>query len=178
MPEIYPSSEDSFFMSEILQKEIPILLKQNPELKFLEIGAGSGINLKTALNSGIKKINMFSCDINSNAVSHCKKLGFNCIYSDLFGNIDGKFDLIVFNPPYLPEHKFDNEPDTTGGKKGSGVINKFLSQAKKHLEKNGKIILLTSSFTKRVNYTGYRKKLLARKKLFFEEIYVWEILRN
>jgi len=172
--EIYLPTEDSFFLSEILEKEILKLSNEKSEVKVLEIGCGSGIQLETMKKAGVKKQNIFSCDINSAAVKHCKNFGFRSIKSNLFEKIKGKFDIITFNPPYLPENKFDKEKDTTGGKQGSEVINKFLKQAKSHLTKNGKIILLTSSHTKKINFLKYKKKLLGKKKLFFEELYVWQ----
>ncbi len=208
MPEIYSPQEDSYFLSKILEKEIKTFLDKNKEIKFLEIGSGSGIQLQAAFDFGIKKENIFSCDINPNAVKHCKKLGFNCVVSDLFENIRGnncvvfvggkekmppfsisrkeheenkglpRFDLIIFNPPYLPEDKkepISSRKITTGGKKGSEIINSFLKEAKSHLNKNGKIIFLTSSLTKGINWDNYKKKLLGEKKLFFEKLYVWEL---
>jgi len=179
MSEIYPPSEDSYFLSRILKEKIPLLLKENPDLKFLEIGTGSGIHLETAFNLGIKKQNIFSCDINKKSVNHCKLLGFNCIHSDLFKNIEGKYNLIVFNPPYLSEDKFDKKPDTSGGKKGDEIIIRFLKEAKKYLKKNGKIFLLLSSLTPVKNieeeFKNYNKKFLGKERLFYEELYIWEL---
>lgn len=172
--EIYLPAEDSFLLSDIIEKEI-MKLSDKKEIKTLEIGCGSGIQLQTLFKKGIKKENIFSCDINSEAVKHCKNLGFQSIKSDLFEKIKGKFNLIIFNPPYLPSHKFDREKDTTGGKKGSETINKFLKQAKSHLAKTGKIFLLTSSYTKGIKWGAWKKRLVAQKKLFFEELYVWEL---
>ncbi|MEK6906630.1 MAG: HemK2/MTQ2 family protein methyltransferase [Nanoarchaeota archaeon] len=177
---IYQIAEDSYLLLKIIQERIPNLLNKNPNLKFLEIGSGSGIQLETALKSGIKKENIFSCDINTEAVKHCKKVGFNCIKSNLFEKIKGKFDLIVFNPPYLPEEKKeprDSKLSTTGGKKGSELINEFLRQAKKYLNKDGRIFLLTSNLTKGINFNNYKKKKIEGENLFFEKIFVWE-LRN
>ena len=178
MSEIYLPDEDSYLLSEILKKQIPKLLYKNKNLKFLEIGCGSGIQLQTAFDSGIKKENIFSCDINEEAANHCNKLGFKCVKSDLFSNISGKFDVIAFNPPYLPLDSKEPESSriaTTGGKNGSEIINKFLKQAKKHLAKNGRIFLVASSLTKNINLSGYKKKILDSKKLFFEELFVWEL---
>ncbi len=177
MCEVYPFSEDSYFFSEILKKQLTKKLRVS-DLKFLEMGCGGGINLQTAFNAGIKKQNIFACDINLNAVDYCRKLGFNCMKSNLFENIKSKFDLIIFNPPYLPEDKReprDSRLATTGGKKGSEIVNKFLKQAKFHLTDKGKIFLITSSLTKGIKWLNYKKILLAKKKLFFEEIYVWEL---
>lgn len=178
MKNIYSPEEDSYLLSNILRKKIPIFLKKNQDLKFLEIGCGSGIQLKTALESGIKKENIFSCDLNPDAVKHCRLLGFNCFYSNLFENINGKFDIIVFNPPYLPEDSrepIDSRIATTGGKKGSEVLNKFLKQAKKHLAKNARIFIIVSSLAKRVDFAGYKKKKIGEKKIFFEKLSVFEL---
>jgi len=85
--------------------------------------------------------------------------------------------LIIFNPPYLPKDPKEPEDSriaTTGGKKGGELITLFLKQAKKYLAKDGTIFLITSSLTKGIDWKGYGKKIIARQKLFFEEIYVWE----
>lgn len=177
---IYTPSEDSYLMSRILKERIPNLIEKNPDLKFLEIGAGSGIHLQTALNSGIKKENIFSSDIDKKSVLHCNTLGFSCIYSDLFENIKDKYDLIIFNPPYLPEDAREpksSREDTTAGKKGNEIIIHFLQQAKNHLNKNGKIFLITSSLSEDVNFEnlGYSAKEIGCEKLFFERLCIWEL---
>ncbi len=182
MPDIYQPSEDSYLMSEVLKVKIPKLLKKNSDLRFLEIGAGSGINLQAAFSSGIKKENIFSCDVNEEAVNHCKSLGFNCIRSDLFENLKGKFDLIAFNPPYLKLDKkepLDSRKATTGGKKGNEIIVRFLREAKDYLNKSGSIFIITSSLSEQVNFIklGYKTKEISSKKLFFEKLSAWECLK-
>ena len=180
MREIYEPREDSFLLSRVLKEKLPELLQKNPDLKFLEIGCGSGINLKTALESGVKKENIFGGDINPKAVEHCRGLGFNCVESDLFENLDERFDVIVFNPPYLPEDEkepLNSRRETTGGKKGNEIIIRFLEQAKNYLAGNGKIFLITSSLAEEVDFSefGFREKIISSKKLFFEELFVWEL---
>jgi release factor glutamine methyltransferase len=180
MSNIYQPAEDSYLMSRILKEQLPELLEKKPDLRFLEIGAGSGIHLETAYNSGIKKENIFSSDIDKNAVDHCSLLGFSCIYSDLFENIKEKFDIIIFNPPYLPEDSREPEDSrisTTGGEKGSEIILRFLNEAKDHLEKDGKIFLITSTLAEYVDFKelGYDAKELGCEKLFFETLCVWEL---
>jgi len=178
MAEIYIPDEDSYLLSEVLRKQIPKLLANNKNLKFLEIGCGSGIQLQTAFDSGVKKSLVFSCDINHKSVKHCKKFGFNSVVSDLFEKIKGKYDVIVFNPPYLPldfREPEESKIATTGGLQGSEIINEFLRQSKKHLAKNGKIFLVSSSLTKGINFLGFRKEIIEKKKIFFEELKVWEL---
>jgi release factor glutamine methyltransferase len=177
---MYQPAEDSYLMSRILKEQIPNLLKQNSNLKFLEIGAGSGIHLETASSLGIKKENIFSSDIDKKSVSHCNSLGFNCIHSDLFENISGKYDLIIFNPPYLPEDAREPKSSrlaTTGGKRGNEIILRFLEQAKKYLAVNGKIFLITSSLAEDISFKkfGYKEKEIGCEKLFFERLCIWEL---
>ena len=183
MSEIYEPSEDSYLMSLTLEKEIPKLLYKNNKLKFLEIGSGSGINLQKAKFLGITEKNIFSIDINSEAVEYCKKLGFNCVKSNLFERVSGEYDLIIFNPPYLPEDKSGLESKeskiaTTGGKKGNEIIIKFLKQAKSYLNKQGKIFVLTSSLTPKIDFLklGYKSKIIQEKKLFYEKLFIWELV--
>lgn len=141
------------FLTQILEEEISKFPNKNPDLTFLEIGSGSGIQLETLLKLGIKKQNIFSCDVNSHSVKHCKSFGFNCVYSNLFENVKDRFDIIIFNPPYLSEDSLEplnSRISTTGGKKGSEVINEFLRQARHHLNKDGSVIVVikTTKFIK------------------------------
>jgi release factor glutamine methyltransferase len=180
MNEIYQPAEDSYLMSRILKEQIPLLLEQDSNLKFLEIGAGSGIHLETAYNCGIKKENIFSSDINKASVNHCNSLGFSCIYSDLFENIKGKYDIIIFNPPYLPEDSRepkDSRIATTAGKKGNEIILRFLKEAKNYITKDGNIFLITSSLSEDINFDelGYKSKEVGCEKLFFERLCIWEL---
>ena len=174
MDEIYQPAEDSYLLSKVL--EIFLLKIDNRKLKVLEIGSGLGIQLLTLKKFGVK--NILGVDINKKAVQHCKKLGFNSSVSDLFEKVSGKYDVIIFNPPYLPEDSREPEDSriaTTGGKKGSEIVNKFLKLAKNHLAKNGRIFLLVSSLTKGVDFSGYKKKKVGEEKIFFEELFVWEL---
>lgn len=170
---IYEPAEDSFLMCETLEKNI-----FNKNLKIIEVGTGSGYILKFLKDKGFLKIR--GLDINQESVKLCIKKGFDVILSDLFSKLDKKekFDLIIFNPPYLPEDKLEDKNSklsTTGGKNGSEIINRFLKDAKPYLEKEGKIYLLTSSLTKGIKWLDYNKKIVGRKKLFFEELKVWEL---
>ena len=182
--EIYSPEEDSYLLSETLEKEIKGL-RNKDKIKFLDVGSGSGIQSETALNCGINQKNITLTDINNDAIKllQNKFPKSKVIKSNLFAKISKNktFDLIVFNPPYLPEDKrepLDSKVSTTGGKKGSEIINEFLRRAKNHLNENGEILILTSSLTKDINWQkgSYEyKKLLSKRKLFFEELYVWKL---
>lgn len=77
----------------------------NDKIDILDIGTGSGaisIVLKDKLNSMIT-----ACDISKNALYVAKNnakinnLDINFIESDIFSNINGKYDVIISNPPYI-----------------------------------------------------------------------------
>lgn len=167
---MYPPKEDSFFLSETIENFFKH--KNLKGTRFLDMGSGSGIQAET-LAKFTEKRNILCADIDKEAIRHLKSKGFNAINSDLFSKLKGKFDFIVFNPPYLPEHKYDKQPDTSGGKLGDETILRFLKQARQHLTQHGRIFLLLSSLTpsKRINNylaENCKFKKLSEKKLFFE----------
>ena len=168
---IYEPAEDSFLLQKYVEKYA--------FGKVLDIGSGSGIQAESALK---KTKNVLSVDINKEAVKLLKKKGIKVIYSDLFSNVKGKFDLIIFNPPYLPEEKLEDLETklvTTGGKYGYEILERFFKNAKKFLNKNGKILIVFSSLTIKkkvdslVKKYGFKFKLLEEKGLFFERLYVY-----
>jgi len=174
MNKFYLPNDDSYFFAEFLEKYFSSL--KNRKIKYLDMGAGSGVLAKTA-SKFIDKKNILCADINSSAVEFLKKEGFNAVESDLFSNVHGKFDLITFNAPYLPEDSREPKSSrlaTTGGKKGDEISVEFLKKAGKYLEKNGRIFLVISSLTPFRRIKKFEGKIVARKKLFFEELFILE----
>jgi release factor glutamine methyltransferase len=124
------------------------------------------------------------------AESNAKGAGINNIKfkkSDLFSNVKGKFNLIIFNPPYLPSQK--GEPKEiaekiSGGKKGYEIIERFFSQANSHLERNGKILIVFSSLTKkdRVDWIiedyCFSFRIISKQGISFETLYVYAVERS
>lgn len=178
---IYQPAEDSYLLQETLKK----YLKDKPKsISILDMGSGSGIQAQTCKELGFN--NVIVSDINQKAVTYLSKQGFTAILSNLFNNIPKKqkFNLIIFNPPYLPFDKRepeDSKLQTTAGKKGYEIIIKFLKQAKFHLSPEGVIILLFSSLSqpevilKAAKKLNYKYQLLNKKSLqFFEELFVYK----
>jgi release factor glutamine methyltransferase len=60
-----------------------------------------------------------------------------------------KFDLILFNAPYLPSDKGEQDSwmvrSWAGGVNGRQVIDQFISQAPSHLKACGRILLMQST---------------------------------
>ncbi|MEI6058476.1 MAG: HemK2/MTQ2 family protein methyltransferase [archaeon] len=174
---VYQPSEDSFLFVDFLKEYISKLSKSKRlTIRYLDMGTGSGILAETAHKSGIIKHNIFAADINPQAIEHMKSRGFNAIETDLFSKINKseKFNIITFNAPYLPEDKYDKQKDTSGGKKGDEASIKFLKKARLHLEKDGVIFLLISSHTPQDKINKFGPKIVARKKIFFEELLILE----
>ncbi|GAI19904.1 unnamed protein product [marine sediment metagenome] len=180
--QIYQPAEDSYLLSKILKD---FLKNKDKFLSILDIGSGSGIQAQICRDLKFK--NILTADINPKAVEHLKQQGFNAIKSDLFSNIKKQFNLIIFDPPYLPKDKRepkDSQITTTAGKQGYEIIIKFLKQAKSHLTKQGTILLLFSSLSKpkiilnQAKKLNYKIKLLKTKKLFFEKLFVYEIINS
>ena len=170
---IYEPAEDSH----LLQKYV----KKYAKGKVLDMGTGCGIQAETALKF-TKEV--LAVDINKECVELVKNKGIKCIQSNLFNNVEGNFDLILFNSPYLPEDKREPEESrisTTGGKKGDEILKRFLKQAKTHLENNGIILVVVSSLTGDVENLfkneGYHFKLLESENLFFEKLKVYLLSR-
>lgn len=72
------------------------------------------------------------------------------IQSDLFENIEDKFDIIVSNPPYIKtdiiktlDKEVQNEPILAldGGKDGLTIYRRIINQAHKYLNNNGYLCL-------------------------------------
>lgn len=172
---IYTPAEDSYLLEKYVKK-------YSKNKSFLDMGSGSGIQIKSALSAGASYV--LASDINQEVINKLKSENFNAIQSDLFKNIKEKFDIIAFNPPYLPKDKQEDKESalaTTGGKRGDEIILKFLKQAKNHLNKEGFILLIISSLTPKnkiinlLNDLSMSYKLLETKKIFFESLEIWKI---
>ena len=176
---IYEPSEDSFLLREyVLRYAFG---------KVLDMGTGSGIQAEAALQ---KTKDVLAADVNPEAVNFCKNKGIFAIQSDLFENISDAFDLIIFNPPYLPEERDDlgihmttedfnyvNDVALVGGKKGWETIDRFLNEARNHLKKDGSILLCFSSLSGDIEAImrkyEYKYEKLVEKRIFFEVLYVY-----
>jgi len=174
---VYFPREDTLLLASVLEETD---LKGK---KVLEIGCGSGLLAMIAASKGAE---VTTVDINPGAVSCTKenakknKLHMAVFESDLFCNVKGKFDLIFSNPPYLPVEKKETiDASYSAGPQGIEIIGKILISAYRYLKPKGKVLLLYSSLTKMEGIleglSGCKIKILARKKIDFEELIVLEI---
>lgn len=165
---MYEPAEDSF----LIQKWV----RKYAKGKVLDMGCGYGI---LGLEAMKKNCDVLFVDINPECVEFIKRNNLNVIQSDLFENVQGYFDLILFNPPYLPRD--ENEPEDAalyncGGEKGCELLDRFLFNAKKNLRIGGKVLFLFSSLSN-FNLTKHEKEYKFTKldslNFPFEELYVY-----
>lgn len=115
------------------------------DVDILDIGTGSGciaITLKKELNS-----NVVGVDVSDEALEVAKKnaisnnVDVKFILSDLFNNVNNKFDVIISNPPYIREYEViddivkNNEPHLALYAKDNGLYfyDKILSECSNYL---------------------------------------------
>ena len=92
-----------------------------------------------------------------------------------------KFDFIVCNLPYLATDEI-LDIATDGGAEGFEIPKKIFDSSLNNLKETGKFIFVTSSlsnYQKLIDYVeklGLKTKIIARKKLFFEELILVEAI--
>jgi len=110
----------------------------------LEVGCGSGVLSLFAYSKGARKVT--AVDINKNALKNTKEnfkihnFKGNVYYSDVFSNVKGKFNTIMFNAPYhgtKPKNILEygvSDPNYC-------ALKIFMNKAKNYLKNKGNILL-------------------------------------
>jgi release factor glutamine methyltransferase len=176
---VYEPAEDSFLFAENLPVE--------RSCRIVDVGTGCGI---LAIVAAKNTEDVLAIDLNPYAIRCARRNAklnevidnMDLVQGDLFGSVKGysKFDLILFNAPYLPVQNKDGswlERSWTGGKSGREVIDRFINEAPEFLNSNGRILLMQSSLSgvdktlRRFANQGLHARVVASRSLpFFEEI--------
>ena len=175
---VYIPAEDSYLLADNLE------IKQGQSV--LEIGTGSGIVAMYASrltdNITVTDINFDACEL---ARKNFEDNGIENI-GILFGNLfepvkNRKFDVILFNTPYLPTEEDEVLDDTInyafdGGLNGRKVIDLFLNEVGNHLNDNGIVQIIQSSLSgneetlEKLDQLGFVSEIAAKEHFFFEDI--------
>lgn len=139
---LIPRPESELFIEAALER-----FDKNAPLKILDLGTGTGCLILTLLHE-FKNAYGVGVDTSSEALSiaseNARALGLQdrieFIKSNWCDKVEGSFDLIVTNPPYIPEDEKlmkdvkDYEPDRAlfGGKSGLSAYESLVPQLKRH----------------------------------------------
>ncbi|MCD6432138.1 50S ribosomal protein L11 methyltransferase [Candidatus Bathyarchaeota archaeon] len=177
---VYEPAEDSFLFAENL--------KVPDGASVIDMGTGCGILGIIAAENASKVV---AVDINPHAVRCTKKNAklnnvenkMFFLRGDLFTPIKlgEKFDLILFNAPYLPSESLVGkswlEQAWTGGVNGRELIDRFINEVPQYLEKNGCALLMQSSLSnvdetlRKFEENGLKAVIIAEQDVpFFETI--------
>ena len=140
--------------TEVLVESVLEVLK--PQMRVLDMCTGSGCILISLLKlCGLADVSGVGVDISEEALQvarkNAEKLGVEAtwIHSDLFSNIEGQYDVIVSNPPYIrtsvieelkEEVKFHDPFIALDGKEdGLYFYRRIVEESPQYLKKGGKL---------------------------------------
>lgn len=144
-PRVYPIREDSI----LLAKSVRV----KPWELVLEVGCGLGLAAITAAREGAR---VAASDLNPFALREVRDrarergIAVDPVRTDLLEGL-GRFDVVMFNPPYLPTSPDQVDPDpwhqraVDGGPDGLEVVRRFLAALPDHLRPGGRAYLLVAS---------------------------------
>ncbi|MFW9824961.1 MAG: HemK2/MTQ2 family protein methyltransferase [Candidatus Thorarchaeota archaeon] len=205
---VYFPSDDTYLLIDYFKKSITKELFDGIDIEnieyILDMGTGTGIIaiLLQYFKSKIKTFNpkIIASDILDEALFCAKKNellnNFHSkiifIQSDLFNSfpeyLKSSFNIIIFNPPYLPssslikenQNKMKIDHSWNGGQKGYEILIKFFQEVKNYLnlQKPHYIYYISSSRTnlenlhKKIKEFGFKNYILKTKHIFFEDLFL------
>jgi ribosomal protein L3 glutamine methyltransferase len=141
--------------------------------RVLDLCTGSGcIGISLALLE--ESISVDLVDVSSDALmvatinieSHELTDRVRTIQSDLFTNIEGKYDFIITNPPYLPTAEYNSQTEEykrepkialEAGEKGLVIVKQILNHAWKYMNPDGVLIAEIGSTSQEFCIQDYPK---------------------
>ena len=177
------------YLIELTLKEIKKMNLANPKILDLCTGSGAiGLTLKSLLPSSEVTLSDISKDalMVANKNKNELNLDVNIIESDLFKNIQGKFDVIISNPPYVMTNEtlpkdvlYEPHLALYSGLKGIDHIEEIFKNIKSHLNNKYLIALeineksepditnlIKTYFEKNINYK-FMKDLAGKTRYLF-----------
>jgi len=165
----YPPSEDTFFIANNIENE-----QGNYAL---DVGSGSGYLTKLLCKNFSFVVGTdINCDVLRHQTSYKTKNLICCSGCDA---LKIKFDFIVCNLPYLATDEIVDIA-TDGGAEGFEIPKKIFDSVIDNMAEHGKFVFVTSTlsnYQKLIDYAeklGLKTRIMAKKKLFFEELILVE----
>jgi len=134
-----------------------LISRDPPPTRALDVGTGTGV-IALTLAGQFSSVEAVAVDISAEALSlareNAARLGLServrFVESDLFSAVEGRFDLIVANLPYIPageistlsrEVQHDPRLALDGGGAGTEIIERLIGQAPQYLTPGGRLAL-------------------------------------
>ncbi len=180
--EVYAPAEDSLLMLDSVDKWGDL-----KGLKCLDVGTGTGI---VAIFMAKKGCETFATDLISESVELTRRnaelngVDLHVTQGDLMSHFrSSSFDIITFNPPYLPEPPSDVKLSISwaGGSMGRELIDRFLSDLPRVIKGGGRAAILHADYNEPHltsewgRERGFDSRILGRRKLAFHELIVIEL---
>ncbi|CAL5990958.1 Glutamine_methyltransferase [Hexamita inflata] len=181
---VYLPDEDTFLLMDAIYNFCDVKVNSA-----LEIGPGSGVVITfTALNFQLSTYK--ARDVNPTAVQMTNetlvrnKLSPNCELGDMFTDLNQKYDLVIFNPPYCVgtcESLGVIDKALSGGANGREQIDKFIKGARGVVSEGGLAFMVAISandikdIIKCFDNEGMQAEVVLEKKLPSEHLHVLKI---
>ena len=175
---VYVPAEDSYLLAENLE------IKEGQSV--LEIGTGTGIVAMYASRLTdkitVSDINFDACELARKNFEANNIENIEILFGNMFEPVEKrKFDVILFNTPYLPTEDDEVIDDTInyafdGGLNGRKVIDLFLNEVGNHLNDGGIVQMIQSSLSgneetlEKLDNLGFIAEIKASEHFFFEDI--------
>lgn len=143
-------------IAELIDGEFEPLLHA-PAAKILDLCTGGGsIGIATALLWPDCEVDLVDISVDAldlakkNIALHGLESRVKVVQSDLFDELDSRYDLIVSNPPYVPLQEYDELPAEFGNEPSLGLVSgddgmqiplKILRDSVDHLSANGILVM-------------------------------------
>ncbi len=178
--DVYRPSDDTFLLAQAVQDHA------KPGLRFLEVGCGAGFVSLVAARAGCE---VTCTDANPHAVAlaahNARQNGLRvtAVETDLLAGLAGPFDLVAFNPPYLPTDPDERLPGVInlafdGGRDGNETVLRFASQLTALRPMPQVVLVVHSSLSdpkalaQALAMAGYNNDVVAEQTLDFERLTV------
>jgi release factor glutamine methyltransferase len=142
---VYQPAEDSALLAAVAEESV------EASDRVLEVGTGSGwVAERVAGETGASVV---ASDVNPHATRQARDRGLEAVRADLVSGFrDGAFDVVLFNPPYLPEDAAAARDDwmeraLSGGEDGRAVVEPFVDAVDRVLAPDGYVLVLVSTLT-------------------------------
>lgn len=167
-------------MSDLLGTAVKNEVRESDRV--LDMGTGSGINALLAARTASEVVGV---DVNPHAVEAAKANAVRnglegrttFLESDVFDEIEGRFDLIIIDPPFrwvAPRDMLERSI----ADEGYNSARRFMSEARDHLTDDGRILLLFGTsgdlvyMRRLMNETGFAVETIASRNLTVDDVTV------